>query len=205
MIWIEHFGFQQRFFADEGGSFVDIHLYYTGCPISVCAIWKIDLILSRYIGIYFVLIRPPSCMAVSRSYPWHLIKCIINSLFFLRIFLKRCNFILLTSLFFILKRPNFFSLESSLLHLDRNPRWSGYLCFYPPNYPADICSVIHPVIWSFPVWLSISLSYLMTVFSANLFGLFYGENFYRSDIACKELSCVRVYSEMGHLVYMYFK
>ena len=45
----------------------------------------------------------------------------------------------------------------------------------------------------------------MTVFSANLFGRFYGEIFYRSDIACKELSCVRVYSEMGHLVYMYFK
>ena len=131
---------------------------------------------------------------------------LLDPFFLMCLFLKkRCNFILLTSLFFILKRPNFFSLESSLLHLDRNPRWSGYLCFYPPNYPADICSVIHPVIWSFPVWLSISLSYLMTVFSANLFGLFYGENFYRSDIACKELSCVRVYSEMGHLVYMYFK
>ena len=37
--------------------------------------------------------------------------------FFLCVILKRCNFILLTSLFFILKRPNFFSLESSLLHL----------------------------------------------------------------------------------------
>ena len=73
---------------------------------------------SRYIGIYFVLIRPPSCMAVSRSYPWHLMKWIITSLFsYLRVFLKRCNFILLTSLFFILKRPSFFSLESFLLHL----------------------------------------------------------------------------------------
>ena len=66
----------------------------------------------------------------------------------------------------------------------RNPQESGYLCCYQLNYPAYNCSVMRPVIWSFPVWLSISLSNLMTVFSANLFGRFYGEIFYRSDIAC---------------------
>ena len=124
--------------------------------------------------------------------------------FFLCVCLKRCNFILLTSLFFILKRPNFFSLESSLLHL---------------GIPEGlvICAVISSIIPPTTVQLCVRLSgpsqfdclfhksYPMTVFSANLFGRFYGEIFYRSDIACKELSCVRVYSEMGHLVYMYFK
>ena len=59
----------------------------------------------------------------------------------------------------------------------RNPRGSGYLCCYQLNYPANNCSVMHPVIWSFPVWLSISLSYPMTVFSSNLFDVFMEKSF----------------------------
>ena len=170
-------GFSKDFFADEGGSFVDIHLYYTGCPISVCAIWKIDLISSRYIGIYFVLIRPPSCLAVSRSYPWHLMKWIISSLFsYVSVFKKKMQLYFAHLSFLYFKKTQLF-FTGIFSFAFRNPQESGYLCCYQLNYPADNCSVMPPVIWSFPVWLSISSSYPMTVFRANLFGCFYGEIF----------------------------
>ena len=114
---------------------------------------------------YFPL-RSPSCLAISRSYPSHLVKFherkIHLLLFFFRIFYsKRCNFFIWKCIF-----PFTFGYSPSYPP-SYPPRYPpGYQLGYPPGYLPS-----YPRL-SQPSYL-ISLSYPMAIFIAKLFGLFY--------------------------------
>ena len=94
--------------------------------------------------------RPPSCVAVSRSYLKHLVK-----------FHKEKEIHLPTTFLRLFKKDTTFY----HLHLFLDPVIRLIICL-------AICPVVHQVIWCFTVDSLVLLIYPMAVFSANFFGLF---------------------------------